>query len=102
MTSPSTPKDKFYKKVTNPYLPEVMQHPQTIEMHEGVVHIRDVQWPRRTGSMEARPKALEQEVFKCQGMVERGINAKHSMMMEFTHDRKLDNDSIGEAIFKLH
>ena len=29
------PKDKFFEKVINPYLVEVLQHPQTIEMREG-------------------------------------------------------------------
>ena len=35
MTSSSAPKDKFFEKVINPYLSEVLQHPQTIEMCEG-------------------------------------------------------------------
>ena len=39
MTSPSAPKDKSFEKVINPYLAEVLQHPQTIEMREGVLHI---------------------------------------------------------------
>ncbi|XP_020195231.1 uncharacterized protein [Aegilops tauschii subsp. strangulata] len=102
MTSTSASKDKVYEKVINPYLPEVMKHPQTMEMREGVLHIRDVQGPRKTGSVEARLEAVEQEVFKCQGMVERGLNANHSMIAEFTRDHKLENNSIGEAIFKLH
>ena len=50
MTSSSAPKDKFFEKVVNPYLAEVLQHPQTIEMCEGVLHIRDVEGPRKTGS----------------------------------------------------
>ena len=70
MTSPSAPKDKFFEKVINPYLAEVLQHPQTIEMRDGLLHIRDVERPRRTGSMETRLEAMEQQVFKCQEMVE--------------------------------
>ena len=35
MTSPGAPKDKFFEKVINPYLAEVLQHPKTIEMREG-------------------------------------------------------------------
>ena len=72
MTSRSTPKDKFYEKVINPYLADVLQHPQTIEMREGVLHIRDVEGPRNTGSAETKIEAMEQQVFKFQGMVERG------------------------------
>ena len=54
------PKDKFFfEKVINPYLPEVLKHCQAIEMREGVLHIRDVQGPKRTGSVEARLEAVE-------------------------------------------
>ena len=59
---------QVFERVINPYLAEVLQHPQTIEMREGVLHIRNVEGPRHTGS-------VEQQVFKCQGMVERGLNA---------------------------
>ena len=102
MTSPSAPKDKFFEKVINPYLAEVLQHPQTIEMREGVLHIRDVEGPRRTGSVETRLEAMEQQVFKCQEMVERGLDSNHMMIAEFTNNHKLDAKDIGEAIFKLH
>ena len=64
MTSSSAPKDKFFEKVINPYLAEVLQQPQTIEMHEGVLHIRDVEGPMKTGSAETRLEAMEQQVFK--------------------------------------
>ena len=101
MTSSSAPKDKFFEKVINPYPAEVLQHPQTIEMHEGVLHIRDVEGPRRTGSMETNLEAMEQQVFKCQGMVELGLNANQMMIMELTNNHKLDAKIIGETIFKL-
>ena len=102
MTSPSATKDKFFEKVINPYLAEVLQHPKTIEMREGFLHIRDVEGPRRTGSTEARLEALEQQVFKCEEMVEHGLDSNHIMIMEFTNNHKLDDKNIGEAIFKLH
>ena len=102
MTSPSAPKDKFFDKVINPYLTEVLHHPQTIEMHEGVLHIRDLEGPRRTGSVETRLEAMEQQVYKCQAMVECRLDAKHMMIAEFTNNHKLDAKDIGEAIFKLH
>ena len=101
MTSPSAPKDKFFEKVINPYLAEVLQHPQTIEVHEGVLHIRDVEGPRRTGSVETRLEAMEQQVFKCQEMVEHGLNANQTMITEFTNNHKLDAKVIGETIFQL-
>ena len=101
MASPSAPKDKFFERVINPYLAEVLQHPQTIEMREGVLHICDVEGPRRTGSMETKLEAVEQQVFKCQGMVEHGLNANQMMITEFTNNHKLDAKVIGETIFKL-
>ena len=102
MTSPSAPKDKFFEKVINPYLAEVLRHPQTIEMRDGLLHIRDVEGPKGTGSVELRLEAMEQQVFKCQGMVERGINASHMMLAEFTNNYKPDAKNTEEAIFKLH
>ncbi|KAE8788255.1 40S ribosomal protein S5-1 [Hordeum vulgare] len=102
MTSPKVPKDKFFEKVINPYLAGVRQHPQSIEMHEGVLHIRDVEGPKKTGSMEARLEAMEQQVFKCQGMVERGLNANHMMITEFTNKHKIDANDIGKHLSRLY
>ena len=102
MAASSSSKDKFFENVINPYLREVMQHPQAIEMREGVLHICDVQGPKGTETMDARLEAMEQEVFKCKGMVEHGLNANHMMIAEFTNKHKLDAKNIGETIFKLH
>ena len=102
MAPPSSSKDKFYEKVINSYLLEVMKHPQAIEMHEGVLHIRDVQGPKKTGSVESRLEAVEQKIFKCQGMVERGLSANHSMITEFIREHKVDGKNIGDIIFKLN
>ena len=101
MTSPSGFKDKFFEKVINPYLAEVLWHPQTIEMRDGLLHIRDVEGPKGTRSMETRLEAMEQQVFKCQGMVERGLNSNQMMIAEFTNNHKLDAQNIGDTIFKL-
>ena len=102
MTTPSASKDKFFEKVINPYLAEVLRHPQTIEMRDGLLHIRDVEGPKGTGSMESRLEAMEQQVFKCQGMVERGINTTHKMLAEFTNNYEPDAKKTEEAIYKLH
>ena len=67
-----------------------------------MLHIRDVEGPRRTESVETKLEAMEKQVFKCQGMVERGLNANQMMITEFTNKHKLDAKDIGEAIFKLH
>ncbi|KAE8809319.1 40S ribosomal protein S5-1 [Hordeum vulgare] len=101
MASPKVSKDKFFEKVINPYLTGVLQHPLSIEMHEGVLHIHDVEGPKKTGSMEARLEAMEQQVFKCQGMVERGLNANHMMITEFTNKHKINANDIGKHLSRL-
>ncbi|KAE8806620.1 40S ribosomal protein S5-1 [Hordeum vulgare] len=98
MTSPSSSMDNFFEKVINPYLPEVMKHPQAIEMHEGVLHIRDFQGPKKDGSKKARLAAVEQEILKCQGMVERGLSANHSVIMDFIRENKMDIKSVGKIL----
>ncbi|KAE8815863.1 40S ribosomal protein S5-1 [Hordeum vulgare] len=102
MAASSSSKDKFFDNVINPYLPEVMQHPQAIHMRDGVLHIRDVQGPKGTGSVEARLEAMEQEVFRCKGMVERGINANHLMITDYTRDLKVDGKSMKDIVFSLN
>ncbi|KAE8790835.1 40S ribosomal protein S5-1 [Hordeum vulgare] len=106
MTSPRPSKDKFFEKVINPYLSEVMKHPQAIDMSNGVLHIRDVQSPKKEGSEKARLAAMEQEIFKCQGIVERGLSANHSMITDFIRENKLDTKSMGlyskSSYFKTH
>ncbi|KAE8778140.1 40S ribosomal protein S5-1 [Hordeum vulgare] len=71
-------------------------------MREGVLHIRDVEVPKKTGSMEARLEAMEQQLFKCQGMVERGLNANHMMITEFTNKHKIDANDIGKHLSRLY
>ena len=71
MAAPGSSKDKSFERIINPYMLEVMKRPQTIDMREGVLHIWDVQGPKRMGTMEARLETMEQDVFKCKGMVEK-------------------------------
>ncbi|KAE8768894.1 40S ribosomal protein S5-1 [Hordeum vulgare] len=73
----------------------VLQHSQSIEMH-------DVEGPKKTGSVEARLDAMEQQVFKCQGMVERALNANHIMITEFTNKHKIDANDIGKHLSTLY
>ncbi|KAI4983601.1 hypothetical protein ZWY2020_025467 [Hordeum vulgare] len=67
-------------------------------MSEGMLHIRDVEGPKKTGCVETRLEAMEQQVFKCQGMVERGLNANHMMITEFTNNHKMDAIDIGKHL----
>ncbi|KAE8797110.1 40S ribosomal protein S5-1 [Hordeum vulgare] len=77
---------------------EVLQHSQSIKMSERMLHIHDVEGPKKTRSMETRLEAVEQQVFKCQGMVERGLNANHMMITEFTNNHKMDATDIGKHL----
>ncbi|KAE8807000.1 40s ribosomal protein s5-1 [Hordeum vulgare] len=45
---------------------------------------------------------MEQQVFKCQGMVERGLNANHMMITEFTNNHKMDSIDIGKHLSRLY
>ncbi|KAE8769523.1 40S ribosomal protein S5-1 [Hordeum vulgare] len=94
MAASSSSKDKFFDNVINPYLREVMR--------DGVLHICDVQGPKGTGSVEARLEAMEQEVFRCKGMVEHGLNANHLMIADYTRDLKGDGKSMKDIIFSLN
>ncbi|KAE8820646.1 40S ribosomal protein S5-1 [Hordeum vulgare] len=67
-----------------------------------MLHIRDVEGPKKTGSVETRLEAMEQQVFKCQGMVERGLNANHMMITEFTRNHKMDAIDIGKHLSRLY
>ncbi|KAE8797784.1 40S ribosomal protein S5-1 [Hordeum vulgare] len=67
-----------------------MKHPPAIEMHEVMLHIRDVQGPKKEGSEKARLAAVEQEIIKCQWMVKRGWSANHSMITDFIQENKLE------------
>ncbi|KAE8809057.1 Far1 [Hordeum vulgare] len=71
-------------------------------MREGMLHIRDVEVPKKTGSMETRLEAMEQQVFKCQGMVEHGLNANHMMITEFTSKHRIDANDIGKHLSRLY
>ncbi|KAE8783763.1 40S ribosomal protein S5-1 [Hordeum vulgare] len=71
-------------------------------MREGMLHIRDVEGPKKTGSMETRLEAMEQQVFKCQGMLERGLNANHMMITEFTNKHRIDANDIGKHLSRLY
>ncbi|KAI5016351.1 hypothetical protein ZWY2020_006202 [Hordeum vulgare] len=71
-------------------------------MSEGMLHICDVEGPKKTGSVETRLEAMEQQVFKCQVMVERGLNANHMMITEFTSNHKMDAIDIGKHLSRLY
>ncbi|KAE8776366.1 40S ribosomal protein S5-1 [Hordeum vulgare] len=79
-----------------------MKHPQEVVTREGVLHIWDVQGPKRTGSMEERLEAVEQEILKCKEMVERRLSANHSMITVFTCENRVGGQSLENIILKLN
>ncbi|KAE8775994.1 40s ribosomal protein s5-1 [Hordeum vulgare] len=52
--------------------------------------------------METKLDVMEQQVFKCQWMVERGLNANHMMITEFTNKHKMDANDIGKHLSRLY
>ncbi|KAE8776579.1 40S ribosomal protein S5-1 [Hordeum vulgare] len=102
MAASNSSKDKFFDNFINPYPREVMQHPQSIQMRDGVLHICDVQGPKGTGSVEVRLEAMEQEVFQGKWMVEHGLNANHLMIVDYTRDLKVDSKSMKDIVFSLN
>ncbi|KAE8788370.1 40S ribosomal protein S5-1 [Hordeum vulgare] len=68
-------------------------------MSNGVLHIQDVQGPKKDGSEKAKLTEVEQEIFKCQVMVERGLSANHSMITDFIWENKLDTKSAWGRFF---
>ena len=45
---------------------------------------------------------MEQQVFKCQGMVERGLNANHMMITEFTSKHMIGPNDIGKHLSRFY
>ncbi|KAE8800251.1 40S ribosomal protein S5-1 [Hordeum vulgare] len=52
--------------------------------------------------MDTKLEAMEQQVFKCQGMVEHGLNANHMMITEYTSNHKMDAIEIGKHLSTLY
>ncbi|KAE8776885.1 40s ribosomal protein s5-1 [Hordeum vulgare] len=101
MTTPSSSKDKFFEKVINLYLLKVMKHPQDNQMHEGVLNIRDIKGTKKEGSEKATLAMVEQKIFKCQGMLERGLSANYSMITDFIKENKMDRRNVGKILSRL-
>ncbi|KAE8803376.1 40S ribosomal protein S5-1 [Hordeum vulgare] len=102
MASSSSSKDNFYENVINPYLLEVMKHPQEFVTREGMLHTRDVQGPKRTGSMEESLKAVEQEILKCKVMVDHGLSANHSVITVFTRENSVGGQRLENIVLNLN
>lgn len=52
--------------------------------------------------METRLGAIEQEVFKCKGIVEHGLNSNHLMIADYTRDLKVDGKSMKDVVFTFN
>ena len=88
ITPPSSPKDKFFVNVINPYLAEVKMHPQTLQLKDGVLHKQDLEEPKKEGDEKTRLEELEHEVFKYKKMVERGVEVNHRVISDLIDDRR--------------
>ena len=79
-----------------------MTHPKTLEYRYGVLHIKDLEGPKNEGDEKAMLRDVEQELFKCQRMVERGLDANHTMITDFLHEQKWESAKVWEAIDRLY
>ncbi|KAE8771186.1 40s ribosomal protein s5-1 [Hordeum vulgare] len=52
--------------------------------------------------METMLEAMEEQVFKCQGMVEHGLNNNHMMITEFINKHRIDANDIGKHLSRLY
>ena len=59
-------------------------------------------FPKGTGTVEARLEALEQDFFRCKGMVERGLHANHLMITDLSRDLKVDGKPMKDIVFTLN
>ncbi|KAE8815185.1 hypothetical protein D1007_07509 [Hordeum vulgare] len=72
-------------------------------MREGMLHIRDVEGPKKTGRVETRLEAWSNKSLSAKGWwSERGININHLMIMEFTNKHRIDANDIGKHLSRLY
>lgn len=55
------------REVINLYRQGGMMHPKTLQLKEGVLHIKDTNEPKKEGEVKARLEDIEQEIYKCLG-----------------------------------
>ena len=79
-----------------------MMNPKTLEYRDGVLHINDLEGPKKEGDKKARLRDVEQELFKCQRMVEGWLDVNHTMVTELLHEQKWESTKTWEAIDRLH
>ena len=76
---------------------------RTRETHSSSYDGGPLPWkPKGTGTVEARLEAMEQEVFRCKGMVERGLNTNPLMITDFTRDVMVDGKPMKDIVFTFN
>ncbi|KAE8781846.1 hypothetical protein D1007_44862 [Hordeum vulgare] len=101
MASPKSPKDRFLINVINPYLAEVKRHPQTLWVEDGVLHKEDLKGLVKEGSTKARLAEVEQEVFKCKLMIERGVETNCDIIAELKREHEEEMKEVRSIISAL-
>ncbi|KAK1698951.1 hypothetical protein QYE76_015648 [Lolium multiflorum] len=95
-------KDSFFEDVVNPYMNELKMHPKELQLVDGELQIKDVQGPKREGSLEDRMEKLEQEVFNYKKMAEREVDIFHKIVSELIDGHKKETAKLWDDIFSLH
>ncbi|KAE8801056.1 hypothetical protein D1007_23393 [Hordeum vulgare] len=101
MASLESTKDKFFVNIINPYLTEVIRHPQTLWVEDGVLHKEDLKGPVKEGSTRARLEEVEQEVFKYKLMIERGVEANYDIIAEMKREHEVEMKEVRSSISTL-
>ncbi|KAI4980388.1 hypothetical protein ZWY2020_020873 [Hordeum vulgare] len=101
MASLESTKDKFFVDVINPYLTEVIRHPQTLWVEDGVLHKEDLKGRVKEGSTRARLEEVEQEVFKYKLMIERGVEANYDIIAEMKREHEVEMKEVRSSISTL-
>ena len=66
------------------------------------MYVRDDQGPKGKGTVEARLESMEQYVFRCKVMVERGLNANHLMITDLSRDLNVGGKPMKDIVFTLN
>jgi hypothetical protein len=102
MSSSGSSEENSLADIINPYMRELKMHPKELSLKDGKVQIEDVRGPKGDGSLEARMKELEQEVFRYKKMAEREVDIIHRINQELIAKHKKETAELWDDILSLH
>ena len=76
-------------------------HPKVLQLKDVALHQQDLQGPKKEGDEKTRLEQVEQEIFQCKNMVERGVDANHGIISKLIAEHKKEIAELQERIFLL-